>query len=217
MFMLALEACWWPSNMVPGCTQEDGGGCSMSSKSRTKSACLSAKNSLVARLLSIAVAKASSYDRLERRSLRYFRAFSRNNEALAGGAAAGVARRGNLTCACSAKYPLRKASIRSCRSCSWELSIGGISQFSRFGVVSCSYPVSGVGLNHPLPLALSSSSLMPLRSLSITYCNILSVLLGELSCLALCSKALLRRLCCRSLRLRSLICSYVSTVPLTRM
>lgn len=125
--------------------------------------------------------------------------------------------RGNLTCACSAIYPRRKTSTRSCRSRSCMLIVGGTSQFSESAELSCSYPVRGVGLNHPLPLARSSSSLIPLRSRSITYLSILSVALGELSCLALCSKALFRRLCCRSRRLRSLICSYDSIVPFTRM
>lgn len=50
------------------------------------------------------------------------------------------------------------------------------------------------GLSQALPLALSSSSLRPLRSRSMTYLSILSVAEGELSCRARCSTARLRRL-----------------------
>ena len=177
----------------------------------TKSSCLSAKNSFVARPWVIAADKASSYRVHDRSSLKYFSALSSSGdeEVEEGGAGedaaggAGVDTRGSLGGTFSAKYPLRKASTRSCRSLSLHsFAGGGKSQLSRvqFAPRPLSSllfpPLVGLGLSQPVPLARSSSSLNPLRSRSITYRNIRSLALGDpaSSCLTLCSAARLRRL-----------------------
>ena len=69
---LKLEAYWWPSKTVPGCSQLEHGSAGTSSRSMMKSSCLSAKNSFVANPWSMAVDNESSYLEHERSSLRYW-------------------------------------------------------------------------------------------------------------------------------------------------